>query len=341
MNLFTLKQGRDFVRRFVDDGSCKDARVDARIDEAMRRLWPEAMTYNATQRLRIRSENSCFPLPYFAETVVSVDVDGSPAPVRNRFYEFLSSGPGDLTARSRGPTTGVIDDGDHATQWDIPVEDDAGTGRVEPQYKLVAFSDDVEDFVAGLTLKIRGFTSRLQEMTITLKINPWDNETEGLVRGSWEDNNVSEDYMRQVSQVYKPVTKGYVSLYAVDTTTNRMHFLSKMHPKEERPSYRRYKVLNKCCGATCLLLLVKMKYITPEADDDILPIQNLDALKVMIQALREEDAKNLQLSLVLEEKAKKLLDAQLAHKEVASGVPTILDFDVRTSLGRTMNRRPI
>lgn len=341
MNLFTLKQGRDFVRRFVNDGSCKDSQVDARVDEAMRRLWPEALTYNSTQRLRIRSENSCFPLPYFAETVVSVDVDGSPAPVRNRFYEFLSSGPGDLSVRSRGPTTGVIDDGEHGTQWDIPVADDAGTGRVEQQYKLVAFSDDREDFISGKTLKIRGFSHRLQEITITLKINSWSDETEGLVQGSWEDNNISEEYMRQVSQVYKPVTRGYVSLYAVDPVTSRMHFLSKMHPKEERPSYRRYKVLNKCCGTTCLLLLIKMKYITPEEDDDILPIQNLDALKLMVQALREEDAKNLQLSLVLEEKAKILLNKQLAHKEVSSGTPVILDFDVRTSLGRSLNRRPI
>lgn len=341
MNLFTLKQCRDFVARFVDDGSCREARVDARIDEAMRRLWPEAEIYNSTHRMRIRAENSCFPLPYFAETVISADVDGSPAPVRNRFYEFLSSGPGDLSVRSRGPTSAVIDEGEHPTQWDIPVADDATTGRVEAQYKLAAFTDSVEDFAGGKELTIRGFSSRLQEQVITLRIQYWKDGVEGVVAGAWSDSNTSAEYVRQISQVYKPVTKGYVSLYAVDPITNRMFFLSKMHPKEERPSYRRYRLMNKCCGATCVLLQVKLRYLTPTADDDILPIQNLDAIKFMVQALREEDAKNLQLAFTLEEKAKMLLNKQLARKEVSSGTPTILDFDVRSTLGRTVNRRPI
>lgn len=341
MNLFTLKQCRDFVKRFVDDGSCRDARVDARIDEAMRRLWPEAEIYNSTHRMRIRAENSCFPLPYFAETVISADVDGSPAPVRNRFYEFLSSGPGDLSVRSRGPTSAVIDEGEHPTQWDIPVADDAGTDRVEPQYQLVAFTDSVEDFTSEKKLTIRAFSSRLQEQTISLRIAAWKDNIEGTISGTWSDNFVSSEFVRQISQVYKPVTSGYITLYAVDVNTNRMHFLSKMHPKEERPSYRRYRLMNKCCGATCVLLQVKLRYLTPTADDDILPIQNLDAIKFMIQALREEEAKNLQIAFALEDKAKQLLNKQLARKEVTSGTPVILDFDVRCTLGRTMNRRPI
>lgn len=345
LNLYTLADARAALKQYVDNGSCDETRIDARLDEAMRRLFNKKDVPHALHRLRIKLQNCCFPLPYFADTIVGFTVDGTPARVFGQAYEFLSSGPGDtLYPASYGVMNNLIDLGEFPTQFDIPVDDDETTERVENKYKLIAFSTANEDH--GKSITVRGYDKLLGEVEWRssaggsgdeIAINFWSGGTEGLVSGSLTDHTHSKNYFRQIRQVYKPETKGYVSLYAFDPATGYMYFLAKMHPKETVPHYRRYRVTNCDSCAHCILALVRLRYIRPTAGEDILPIQNLDAIKFMLMALKEEDARSVAAADLLETKATTLLKEQQDHHHVSAGGPVMIDVERRLSMSR-MNR---
>ena len=342
LNLYTLADARSALKQYVDNGSCDETRIDTRLDEAMRRLFNKKDIPHALHRLRVKLQNCCFPLPYFADTIVGFSIDGTPARVFGQAYEFLSSGPGDtLYPAAYGVMNNLIDLGEFPTQFDIPVADDNTAGRVEDQYRLIAFSTANEDRDKSIT--IRGYDKLLGEIEWisstsgpgeTLKINHWSGGTEGLVSGALTGQHHSTRYFRQISQVYKPETKGYVSLYAFNPSTNYMYFLAKMHPKETTPHYRRYRVTNCDSCAHCILALVRLRYIKPTAAEDILPVQNLDAIKFMLMALKEEDSRAASAADVLEQKAVSLLKEQQDHQQVSAGGPAIIDVERRLSMSR-------
>lgn len=346
LNLITLQDARS-LKRYVDNGSCDQTRIDQRIDEALRRLWPKMDPQRKVHRMRIRTQMGCFTLPFFAETLLAYDIDGAPTPIMPRAYEFLSSGVGDLNYRVSGSRVmqSVVDAGEFPTMFDVPIVEDAVTKRVVDKYQLIAFSKSVVDF--GKTITIRGLDKLLNDIGagqngVTLKINRWTDGIEGQVAGALTEQEHTSEYFRQVTQVYKPITDDYVTLYAFDPVTSAMHLLAKMHPRETTPHYRRYKIAGKeYCDANCILAMVRLRYISPVTADDILPVQNLDALKFMLMALKEEDAKNLQVSLTLESKATDLLREQHRDQQVSHGMPVILDVEYRTSMSRRINMGPV
>ena len=66
---------------------------------------------------------------------------------------------------------------------------------------------------------------------------------------------------------------------------------------------------------------------------DILPIQNLDALKLMVIAIREENNNALEIALGYEQNATRLLNEQLGDHDVSGGTPTIIDMDYELTAG--------
>lgn len=345
LNLYTLADARAALKAYVDNGSCDQTRIDDRLDEAMRRLFNKPDVPHALHRLRVKLQNCCFPLPYFADAIVGFTVDGTPARVFGQAYEFLTSGPGDtLYPPAYGVMNNLIDLGEFPTQFDIPVEDDATTGRVEDTYKLIAFSTSQADH--GKTITVRGFDKRLGEVAWEsstagqgeeISINHWSGGVEGSVRGDLTEHHISTNYFRQVTRVFKPETAGYVSLYAFNPSNKYMFFLAKMHPNEKVPHYRRYRVTNCDNCAHCILALVRLRYIRPTAEEDILPIQNLDAIKFMLMALKEEDARAIPQADALEAKAVAMLKEQQSHHKVAAGGPVMIDVERRLGMSR-MNR---
>jgi len=124
-----------------------------------------------------------------------------------------------------------------------------------------------------------------------------------------------------ITSVVKPVTKGYVYLSAYAPDPLVRFDLATYHPDETNPYYRRYRVTAICqcktaltncalcaykdtCAAytNCALTgttttppytataLVKLRYLPLTHDNDPLLIQNLPAIKMMLQAIRRLDA---------------------------------------------------
>ena len=350
-NFFTLQDARDFVKRFVEAGTCNTQLIDDRINEACRRLLVKADLPYTTRQLRMRTDNGCFPLPREVEKVIWVNFDNYPGRVFNQHYEFLSSGPGEINAHRPGSgIKDLVDAGLYAFMFDMPsIETLTGeccTDRTLGEgLNIIAVSDSAAD--TNLSVTIYG-TNRLQMdlPSEDLQINQWSGGVEGQldIGGGWSDSAViktSTQLYRELKAWKKPVTTGYVSLYAIEKSSNKMWFLAKAHPDDTRPMWRRYKITNRSCGGvedcSCILMLVKLKWVKMTRADDILCVQNLDAIKQMVISLREENAGKLQDAILYEQNAERLLNAQIKEHEVAGGTPILVDWE-RSLMGSQYNR---
>lgn len=319
--LYTLAHAKDLVASFVlSGGSCPSAQVvKDRINEAQRRLLTEGKAdWASTQRhLRIRTCRSCLSLPREFETARLIAVNCGPAYIFPMSYQYLENGPGPESADGFGDALEDMGDGWPA-MFDLP-DDVSGL-------KLFAVSTSLDD--TKLVIRAFGKTADGSEVLrssglpgFDLSIRQWARGVEGSLVGYPE---VSSDVsVASISQIVLPEgRKGYVSLYAVNETTHEMYFLSKYHPAETTPSYRRYRVLRGIADTeSTVQILAKLRHVPLSQDDDVLLIQNLDAIKTMVMAIREENAGNISAALALEERANQQLARQMANKR--SGDPII------------------
>jgi hypothetical protein len=233
--------------------------------------------------------------------------------------------------------TDLMDLGEAPFQFSIPPNEGAG-------YRLVAYSTSMNDM--NVPLKLRGFGVQGKDVSESLLLNVFANGTEGTIEGSWDSQIISASAFRDLTAVSKPITSGYVTLYAVDTATNEMWIVGQYHPSDTLPMFRRYRITNKNCNTsddracTNLLALVLCGYTKLTEDDDIVPIDNLPALKNMIIAIEAENSGDLNKATVYESNAVRLLSEAKANHQITNSNMTIIDHD-RYLMGSAINRRLI
>lgn len=355
--IYTLAQAREAVKRFVDAGSCHVATIDARVNEALERLTDNVDFECMQATIRIATCKLSFSLPYNVEKLLFVDVNGTPAKIFGRAYQFMSSGTGDLDVRCGGSGfRDILDQGEFPLQFDIPKlikhEDGTVVNVHREGMRLVALSTHAED--VGQVLKVRGFHGTGESIRTAgaagedIAIQRWVGGVEGQLQGHFgSDIKLSAHRFSEVTEVLKPPTKGYITLYATRASNTApeltvFSFLAKYHPDQRIPQFRRYAITNTSGNApSSVLALVKMRHIPLVEADDILPIDSLQALKLMVMAIREENLGNLQGAINFEGQAVGvMLKRERAHTQ-SDGMPTMLNVDYRCSLGRRMNRRGV
>ena len=355
--LYTLSQARQQLKRFVDNGSCKEPVIDARINEALERLTDITDFECMRATMRITTCNNIFSLPYNVEKLLFADVNGTPAKIFGRAYQYLSSGVGDLDERSWGSGfRDIMDQGEYPVQYDVPAcyIDSAGEtiDARDSGLRLMAFSSAQED--EGKTLRIRGYHGSGSGEQVeaspntqgeAVMIQQWDGGVEGEVYGYWNFGlKHSSNPYSKVTEVIKPETQGYVSLFAVagsnsDPEKTHFTFLAKYHPRQTIPQFRRYAVTNcKDRGYSSVLALVKLRNVPLVDGDDILPVDSMQALKLMVMAISEENKGNLQGALNFEAQATAVMMKRESSRVQSDGLPVIFNADYRTSAGRHMNR---
>ena len=347
--LNTLADARAECSRFVENGSCDTTLVNKRINQALERLLDEYPgTYEEYRIMRMSVCNKCFALPYNVEGILSADINGVPAKIYSPAYQFLSAGVGDLDFRTAvsGCFKDLVDQGDHfPIMYDIPhtYETTDGTEYTPNGLKLAIFSTATQDVNAQVTIK--GFNYLAETVYtdgvegITLETQLWKGGVEGSLRGTWDDGiTLSSQAFSDITRVVKPVTRGYLCLYAADPATNSMFLLAKYHPSQTTAQFRRYIMTNQQVGSfSSILMRVKLRLIPLVADDDILPIESLQAVKLAVMAIESENAKDLAGYSNLMSSAIRAMSKREGSK-VEKGTATVINFDKRFSLGRRMNR---
>ncbi len=326
--LYTLEQARAELGRFVETGSCDTTVIDARINEAVARLLDMEDWEFRRQLMRCSCVDRCITLPETVEKVLWADIDGTPAKIFGQPYQFLSSGPGDLDYRNCGSGfKDLVDCGDgFPTMFEY-----AGNRRI------AVFS--INEVGPGEKVTIYGAAPNGENIKAEVTPLRWKDGIEGNIDGPFPeaipDLTPEFAYIRRVE---KTETAGYVTLYAIEPLTHSFFFTGRYGPSEGIASFRRYKITNAPDGASRLLALVRLRFAKLVDPEDVVPVPSIPALKLMLMALREENAGNLQGAVAFEAKAKMVLMDRQASGLTRGGTPVIINVDYRTSLGRYLNR---
>lgn len=101
------------------------------------------------------------------------------------------------------------------------------------------------------------------------------------------DSLESITFVKSVSHVDKPITDGYVSLYAYDYgRSNDMTLIGQYHPTETNPQYRRIRI-GKPCAWVRILYRVQAPVISSVYD--YIPLENTRAIIAAVHAVDLED----------------------------------------------------
>lgn len=343
--MLTFLDIRNDIAEFVEGGlSPSDDRVKDRANNIEERLLIRGDWYDTQRLVKIWVKNNTFALPYFVQRVIAANIGTSPAPTFDLGYEFEDHGPGEhgpLEPTYSGPA--LKDIGTSPCFFDIPPD---MPGR------LMAFSDAAEDLGKKLTVyamranKNQIFTGSTPGFELPILVWNGSPPSEGRING---DDVVAGNYSEEVQEIEairKPITQGYVCLYSVhpdiiadptllDDEDYAQHhplwFLGKFHPDERRPTYRRYRVLDKTTrDATSILAWCKLRHVKMTRDDDPGLLRSRDAYVYEAMAMREERNRNTEAGRTF--KAMALNELAAWHTDMRTEHRTV-KFDESYSMG--------
>lgn len=214
-------------------------------------------------------------VPYQYESLNSAQACGDPVTIRNRHFEFLFSGPGRID--NSGCEVELHDRGFS------PVFKNPSTPR-----RVFFVSDRAED--TGTNVGIRYVDGNGKEFFH----GGFDVENLPLVGSSADDPQspkMTSRYVSKVISISKPVTKGYVYLFACDDDGSNQDLIARFHPRELNPFFKIYEVSG--C-AKQITAMAKRKLSVVAHDDDVLPVGLSVIYRHYIRALRLYDSDNIQ-----------------------------------------------
>lgn len=290
--LYTLSYAREKLGKYVAEGSCDPDTIDEAINNAISTLIEIADWKNTTRRIRLHTCKDIISLPEEFEMVRALAIDGVPSNVFNKYWEYMDGGPGSIDSSNYTSGNDLIDLGNNwPVMRDIDILDDEGN---QTPRKIFAVSTEKADI--NLTLEVRGSTTYNNQILTSgvpgfdLSINRWKDGVEGSLK-ELNMMQMSPMVIKKIHSIVKPVTKGYITLYAVNPASDlsdendpMLWWLAKYHPDCTNPGFRRFKMTNLNSGGNCVSAVCKLSFVPAKHDSDILLIQNLNALKFMMQA---------------------------------------------------------
>lgn len=285
-------------------------RLQRYLNEAVVRLLPRGQWRGTVVRYRICTSANCITWPRQVESIIAFAICDSPGEIRSHWYEFLGYGPGMASA-----------------DW-------CSGSKLIDRGLAVAFDD-----ICGENKKIRVYCDLPADEGKTVLLQGWDQYRNWVLTDSGdtigEEVTMAMPYVDTtkiwmpagLSNVQKPITKGNVRLFTIDTVTGLQAPLAIYEPDETRPEYRRSFVPGihtdfHCCndGETpddcedkTITVLAKLKFIPVRLETDYLLIGNYAALKDMCQAIKKRENNLIAEALAYEASAVAELERELSN----------------------------
>lgn len=214
--------------------------------------------------VRIISAQPEFALPQGCANLVRACINGTPVTVRGQDFQFLHSGPGDISKPPRGflelPNSNIVDRGYHPVFIDPPAP-----------FKLYAISSgSAEPPLAVKAIDVSGRIIRCDVFVCdsgTTDVNP---------------AYIAGPFSRIVSVTLDQCAKHYVELYCEGPKGERS-LIATYHPEVKVPSFHRYEVQGKTRGSVDILAEVRIDPMPLVEDTDIVPFDTLEPIEWMIQ----------------------------------------------------------
>lgn len=231
------------------------------------------------------NEKGIITLPPFVGTVLATNVGGRPTWFRNSWYEFHINGLGDRGKCGQGCGYGYFTDDllwtptiQDLTQWSCvaAVCEDAVDGAQNPPLQLI---------VQGETMDANGNP----KMAITIPaVGPSSPGVRVPLLNNYAPTDPAVTMFKRITQVTKPVTRGYVKLLGFPPNQNGQAVtLGYYGPNETNPQYRRIRVDAKCQWARVKYSRAQMPYTD---DYEVLPIASYQAMLELVKVVRLRDA---------------------------------------------------
>lgn len=288
--MLTVSQILPSIAPFVGgSGVCaSDPRALVALNEAVRRLLrkPGAEAHLTQRTVRLPIRGAVLSLPPDIAKIIKVRISNDTlSQAYSRGFEFSSSGPGDWQAA--GGAADLIDRGFHCTQYDIPL---CVNGEERPNgFRLLALSDSLEEPDASLL--IRGRTPSGTEARSLGEVG------ERLPLSITGDTaRVTAEFYRDIIAIVKPATLGYVYLSAFDEITGERFPLATYAPGDTNPQFRRYALRGVDHHDHHLRradALVQMAARPLVSGLDVPLVQDVTALRYMVQAMAAYDSKDI------------------------------------------------
>lgn len=278
------------IRRIAQ--KCSNGAAFAQVvNDGTRRLLRRGDWENVDIPIFVCVRNGCVVWPRYVGHVRKINYCCQPMLVDNMWYQFMPSN--DRFTRDqwlgwRGDASRMTIDGTTPVYQDI-----MGEGRLVRAYARCPI-----DY--GKTIQIFGTDNNGQPLHTQNLDGTFTNGITLILQAPFASSAV---YVRHIDYVIKQQTQCIVDMYAYNASTNLLEDLAHYDPSETNPSYQKTKVniawsnigtcsqAPNCCGTVRgVLAMVKLKFIPVQADTDLCIIDNLDALKLIVQAIGFEEA---------------------------------------------------
>lgn len=260
------------------------------VNEAQQRLLKRGDWEGIVVPIYTCTTDSCVVWPRYVDHVRQLNYcNRIHVPIKNMWWDFmpfdrymgLASQPWGAGPRWYGPRGSMVMQGRSPVFQDI--QGDARYIRVYPE--------SAQD--ANKTVTIFGVDNNGQPL-MTKGAGPWK---EGLTLSIQAPYVQSPVYIRKIDRVVKDVTTGPIRLYAYNTSTSLLEDVAYYEPSETNPSYERSRLCLPCFNTDSnrsVVALVKLKHVPIKVDTDLVLIDNLQALKYAIQAIKFDEANDFQ-----------------------------------------------
>jgi hypothetical protein len=341
--LKTLKAARESSLSSISGACASSDAFLSLLNEAVERLLNRGDWSGTVVPIMTCVLQGCVVWPRYVGSVRRINVCNTPVSTQNVWTQFLQyespnwqdsgrwwgSNAWGAYAGAAIPTAGAGQGAFMMDQTRSPVfQDIQGDGRLVrayPQYQA-----DI-----GKTIRIFGTDNNGQ----TLRTKQID--------GTWRDGWVitlaspygsTSDYVRKIDRVILDEMQGDVRVYAYNATTTLLEPIANYEPGDVNPAFERYRLDLRQCGCDCVksvIALVKLKFIPARYDNDLVLIENLPAVKLMIQSIKASEANNPDLADRFELQAIRELNMDLNNQSPREDIQvSIASFGKRSFIGQ-------
>lgn len=300
------------------------------LNDTTRQLMKRGNFWGTLKVFRGCVYNQCITFMRQVGTVLAVNRCGQSIPPVNQWGEFNAVLPEHVRHWNRHggfPCAHDISLNDHGTSAvfnQIPCLNDRYV-----QFYIV----DPEDI--GKTITLFGIDGNGQEIITTRSDGSIQS---GIVLTLVIPFVQTPMLIRRVDRIIKDPTVRYVFGYQFDGA-NRFP-LAVYAPSETLPEYRTSKIISSSCGSNCnqwpsqIEAFVKLKFIPAKNPDDLILIDNLDALSLGMQATKLNDSYDSQGSETMMARAVHDLNLDLRDKLPIDEIPVRFEPQGTASLRR-------
>lgn len=278
-------------------GNCDEATVFRRIEDAVQLITQKGIFDASLGQLDICACDGCITLPNDVGTVLAANTGGMTTLIRDQWFSYHLNGPGDEGCCV--PCQMMNEEGEVCTFKDPP-----------SSAYLVAVTETALD--NGVVLRVFGWDSNNKRIFTA-------NPTTGVIEDGFIIPTIygfpvistNQPTIAKIDRIQKAVSKGYIKLVAIDSSTNLPQTtVGYYQPYETDPRYRRIRV----GGNQWVRIRYKKKNMVIRSQSDWINVDNRQALLLALKAIRYRDQNQFALADQAEQQCAKALSEEAQSK---------------------------